>query len=74
MGVALTASIQSIAKLTSDRQHKFENMAFLVTGVLVVLAGFVTNLMLGAFYSFGNLMPYMASYMRNHTDPDLVYK
>jgi hypothetical protein len=74
MGVALTASIQSIAKLTSDRQHKFENMAFLVTGVLVVLAGFVTNLMLGAFYSFGNLMPYMASYMRNQTDPDLVYK
>jgi hypothetical protein len=49
-------------------------MALPVEAVLVVLAGFLANLMLGAFYSFGNIMPYMASYMRNHTDPELVYK
>ncbi len=44
-----------------------------VRGVLAVAAGFSLNLMLGSFYTFGNVMPYVASYMRARTDPTILY-
>ena len=33
-------------------------------GALALLGGFLIQLTLGSFYSFGNLMTYMTSYMR----------
>ena len=33
-------------------------------GVLALLGGFLIQLTLGSFYSFGNMMTYMTSYMR----------
>ena len=44
-----------------------------VRGILAVLAGFFINVTVGAFYTFGNLMPYIVSYMRNSTDPTITY-
>ncbi len=33
-------------------------------GVMALLGGFLIQLTLGSFYSFGNMMTYMTSYMR----------
>jgi hypothetical protein len=33
-------------------------------GVLALLGGFLIQLSLGSFYSFGNMMTYLTSYMR----------
>ena len=33
-------------------------------GILALLGGFLIQLTLGSFYSFGNMMTYMTSYMR----------
>lgn len=33
-------------------------------GILALLGGFLIQLTLGSFYSFGNVMTYMTSYMR----------
>ena len=33
-------------------------------GILALLGGFLIQLSLGSFYSFGNMMTYMTSYMR----------
>ena len=33
-------------------------------GVLALIGGFLIQLSLGSFYSFGNMMTYMTSYMR----------
>eukprot|EP00094_Tigriopus_californicus_P006929 TCALIF_06671-PA protein Name:"Protein of unknown function" AED:0.04 eAED:0.04 QI:0/0.66/0.75/0.75/1/1/4/64/478 len=35
-----------------------------IKGVLAVIGGFLINLILGVLFSFGNIMPYIASYMR----------
>ena len=43
-------------------------------GILTTLASFMSLLMLGAFYTFGNLMPYLVSYMRNATGEDITYR
>jgi len=42
-------------------------------GALCVLGGFLIQLALGSYYSFANVMPYMASYMRHNTLSDLTY-
>jgi len=42
-------------------------------GVLSVFGCFLVHLTLGSFYSFGNMMTYMVSYMRKHGLPDLTY-
>jgi len=42
-------------------------------GILSVLGCFLIHLTLGSFYSFGNMMTYMVSYMRKHGAPDLTY-
>jgi hypothetical protein len=44
-----------------------------VAGLLTVLGAFLIELMLGAFYTFGNVMPYYVSYMRNVTGEDITY-
>ena len=43
-------------------------------GILAALGSFLSLLMLGAFYTFGNIMPYMVSYMRNATGEDITYR
>ena len=42
-------------------------------GVCALLGGFLIQLTLGSFYSFGNMMTYLTSYMRLHGSPDLTY-
>jgi len=42
-------------------------------GVLALIGGFLIQLSLGSFYSFGNMMTYLTSYMRHHGSPDLTY-
>ena len=42
-------------------------------GVLALVGGFLIQLTLGSFYSFGNMMTYLTSYMRLHGSPDLTY-
>jgi len=42
-------------------------------GVLSVFGCFLVHLTLGSFYSFGNMLTYMVSYMRKHGLPDLTY-
>ncbi|MFH4976634.1 hypothetical protein AB6A40_003343 [Gnathostoma spinigerum] len=40
--------------------------------VIIVLSGAVLiHLSLGTYHTFGNMLPYMASYMRNHTDSSI---
>jgi hypothetical protein len=42
-------------------------------GVLALIGGFLIQLSLGSFYSFGNMMTYLTSYMRQNGSPDLTY-
>ena len=42
-------------------------------GVLALFGGFLIQLTLGSFYSFGNMMTYLTSYMRINGSPDLTY-
>lgn len=46
---------------------KSEKIYFLKT-VCVVLGGILVHLCLGSFYIFGNISPYMISYLRNRTN------
>ena len=41
---------------------------------MTVLGSFLSLLFLGAFYTFGNVMPYFVSYMRNVTGEDITYR
>uniref|UniRef100_A0A7E4W570 MFS domain-containing protein n=1 Tax=Panagrellus redivivus TaxID=6233 RepID=A0A7E4W570_PANRE len=36
---------------------------------LILFGAVMIHLSLGTYHTFGNMLPYMASYMRNHTDP-----
>jgi hypothetical protein len=45
-----------------------------VEGILAVFGAFLIMLNLGAFYTFGNISPYMVSYMRNSTGEDITYR
>lgn len=40
--------------------------------ICCVIGAILINLTLGTFYSIGNLLPYMASYMRGHGNPDVT--
>jgi len=42
-------------------------------GILALIGGFLIQLTLGSFYSFGNMMTYLTSYMRQNGSPDLTY-
>lgn len=39
---------------------------------LCILGAILINLTLGTFYSVGNIIPYVASYMRQHGNPDVT--
>ena len=45
-----------------------------VRGIMTVLGSFLSLLVLGAFYTFGNISPYLISYMRNVTGEDITYR
>ena len=51
------------------------NAGIPLRGALSVAGGFLIQLMLGSFYTFGNIMPYLASYMRSksESDSDVTY-
>lgn len=38
---------------------------------LVIFGAVMIHLTIGTYHTFGNMLPYMASYMRNYTDPSL---
>ena len=40
-------------------------------GAIAVFGGYLLNVILGAIYTFGNIMPYLASYMRERTDSEV---
>eukprot|EP00096_Caligus_rogercresseyi_P009046 TRINITY_DN3001_c0_g1_i1.p1 TRINITY_DN3001_c0_g1~~TRINITY_DN3001_c0_g1_i1.p1 ORF type:complete len:504 (-),score=64.37 TRINITY_DN3001_c0_g1_i1:149-1660(-) len=44
-----------------------------IFGVISLIGGILVMLTLGAFYSFGNIMTYMTSYMRNESSPNITY-
>ena len=41
----------------------------LIRGCIVIMAGFLVHLTLGTFYSFGNILPYLVSYIRQRSHP-----
>ena len=45
-----------------------------IFGVLSLLGGFLLQFTMGSFYSFGNMMTYMTSYMRAHGSPNVTYE
>ena len=45
-----------------------------VFGILSIIGGFVLLFTLGTFYSFGNMMTYMVSYMRQNGSPNITYE
>lgn len=45
-----------------------------IRGVLAVIGAFLINLILGAYYSFGNIMPYLVAYMRERGDLNVTYR
>ena len=57
----------------SDMFHDTYVRGLPLGGILTALGSFMSLLMLGAFYTFGNLMPYLVSYMRNATGEDITY-
>lgn len=42
-------------------------------GVSSVIGGFLIHLILGTFYTLGNVNTYLTSYLRNRIDPELTY-
>ncbi|XP_025078696.1 LOW QUALITY PROTEIN: uncharacterized protein LOC112554856 [Pomacea canaliculata] len=48
-------------------------MASAYRGWLTVAGGVLIHLTLGTLYTFGNLSPYLTSYIRKHSSPDLQY-
>ena len=44
-----------------------------VKGILTIIAAFVSFLMIGSYYTFGNVMPYMVSYMRTEANITVTY-
>lgn len=44
-----------------------------IFGILSLVGGFLLQFTMGSFYSFGNMMTYMTSYMRMHGSPNLTY-
>ena len=45
-----------------------------IFGALSVLGGFLLQFTMGSFYSFGNMMTYMTSYMRMNGSPNITYE
>ena len=61
-----------MTEITSLNYIAFRNVP--LYGILAVLGGFLLQFTMGAFYSFGNMMTYMTSYMRAHGSPNITYE
>jgi MFS family permease len=48
---------------------KWPTKLLIVRGILVIFGGFLSHLALGSFYTFANIAPYIASYIRNQSHP-----
>lgn len=48
---------------------KWPAKLLIVRGLLVIFGGFLAHLSLGTFYTFANIAPYIASYIRNQSHP-----
>ena len=68
--VLLPYSVKSEQDMFNERRVR----GLPLGGMLAALGSFLSLLMLGAFYTFGNIMPYMVSYMRNATGEDITYR
>ena len=62
--------------------NPFNNMAFSIpnifnmriySGYWALMGGFVLHLTLGTLYCFGNIVTYMASYLRKYVNPETTY-
>lgn len=42
-------------------------------GILSVVGGFLVHIVLGTFYTLGNINTYLTSYLRANVDKDLTY-
>ncbi|KAI2796203.1 hypothetical protein RDWZM_007405 [Blomia tropicalis] len=42
-------------------------------GISSVIGGFLIHLILGTFYTLGNVNTYLISYLRQHVDPEITY-
>ena len=45
-----------------------------IRGALAVFGAFLINIILGAYYSFGNIMPYLVAYMRERRNSTIIYR
>jgi hypothetical protein len=61
-----------MTEITSLNYIIFKNIP--LYGLLAVLGGFLLQFTMGSFYSFGNMMTYMTSYMRAHGSPNITYE
>lgn len=44
----------------------------IVRAILVIIGGFMVHLSLGTIYTFGNMAPYIVSYIRNQSHPETL--
>jgi hypothetical protein len=61
-----------MTEITSINYLVFRNIP--LYGLLAVFGGFLLQFTMGSFYSFGNMMTYMTSYMRAHGSPNITYE
>ena len=71
--VVYLSSFQKL-KMTFTLTSPIPGTKIPIFGVLSLLGGFLLQFTMGSFYSFGNMMTYMTSYMRAHGSPNVTYE
>uniref|UniRef100_A0A0N4ZT78 MFS domain-containing protein n=1 Tax=Parastrongyloides trichosuri TaxID=131310 RepID=A0A0N4ZT78_PARTI len=61
----------SFAKKTDPVAHILMKLSPRLRLSMVIIGAVLIHLSLGTYHTFGNMLPYMASYMRNYTDPEV---
>jgi MFS family permease len=56
-------------QLTVPASLAHNKVYLLIRGILVIVGGFLVHLSLGTLYTFGNIAPYIVSYIRNQSHP-----
>ena len=64
--------MDKMTEITSVNYILFKNIP--LYGLLAIIGGFLLQFTMGSFYSFGNMMTYMTSYMRAHGSPNITYE
>lgn len=63
---------QNITGNHSKSTETVESIVMEKKAILCILGSILINLTLGTFYSIGNVVPYIASYMRKNGNPDVT--